>query len=234
VRNVCLFLVILCDKHRERYSQIPVIPLPWKPAATEQREGFCFKTITTFVKGTFCLWSPALCKEAAVQAGFFQALTLLTSKTFWATATITSEYRDGRKARFQCSLVAVVKGVFGVFFFRDHWKNLRDRFCLSKHLNKHWVQQCFSWCTSITTGACRFKLWAVIYAETKLSSVKTFFSITTYGLTESQKEDKIWIKFSLASWLTLFIPRSSNWASAQKVLNPLVSLCLWQWPVLIL
>lgn len=52
------------------------------------------------------------------QVGIFWGLTLVAVKTFWATATILSNHRDGGKARLQYNLVLTVKRGSIVF-----WEN---------------------------------------------------------------------------------------------------------------
>ena len=81
---------------------------------------FCF---------TLKLWGSWMTAHAI---RFFQGLTLLIANIFWETATILSEYRDGRKARFSV-LWWCYQSEFLVYFERT-LENLRDRSGFSKHL----------------------------------------------------------------------------------------------------
>jgi len=69
--------------------------------------------------------------------GFFKGLTLLT-------ATILSDYRDGRKARSQCTLMVAVKGVY-TLFWETVRKTLRERCSLSKHHRKTLLRCTLRW-----------------------------------------------------------------------------------------
>jgi len=48
----------------------------------------------------------------------------LTANTFWKTATVSCEHRDGCTTRFWCTLMVAVKQVYTAIL-RDRWNNLR-------------------------------------------------------------------------------------------------------------
>ena len=79
-------------------------------------------------------------RRRCIRTGFFKYFTLLTTKTFRETATVLSEYRDDRKAKVFVHFYGGSKADF-YCILGDRWKNLKDRFDLSKRLKEHctWV-----------------------------------------------------------------------------------------------
>ena len=75
-------------------------------------------------------------RRRCTRAGFFKYLTLLTVKTFRETATILFEYRDGCKGKVFVHFYGGSKACF-YCVLGDRWKNLKDRFDLSKRLKEH-------------------------------------------------------------------------------------------------